>query len=214
LINNNLDINIPTALEVPVDEASTPSQAQWNMELNDQELLQSANIIEKDLFKFYLSNGEDRSVTVIFFRDTDYLLFEQWGKNSYKRVKVYLKQWLEVCDCTERAYKELEKLCKGEKDVSYRQHIGSNMYVDIHAPYRCVHIRRFLPNNKGELKATEEGVSLRLREFDELCNKMQEIADLTELNKVVRCLDQSDHANRMGFLACSNCNPNTYKFYL
>lgn len=104
-----------------------------------------------------------------------------------------------------------------EKTLNCKIHLGSNIYITVKHPIARVDIRCWwLPQDRDEVVPTKKGISLTFAQWDNLKNSMTLIKELLseELEEVVFCENSNDHLNQMGYLSCSNCNPNEYMSYI
>lgn len=129
------------------------------------------------------------------------LNLEKWKK---------LEEWKSAqIDSSIEEYKNFEK-------VDYMAHLGSNYHVSLCNAFPLVNIRRwFLPEDEQEIKPTRTGISLTLPQWEKLKMAMTVVRDILgdELEKVSFCELSDSHLGQMGYLTCSNCNPNTYMNY-
>jgi Transcriptional Coactivator p15 (PC4) len=98
---------------------------------------------------------------------------------------------------------------KANQEIEYYKHIGGRFYVTITKDFKCVNFRKyFLPHNATKERPTRGGISLRLSEWDQLLPKIQELhLSLPELKEAKPCYSSLDHANQMGYISCTECNP-------
>lgn len=100
---------------------------------------------------------------------------------------------------------------KSQDSQSYKTHVGGNLYVTMGAPYRVVHLRDYwLRPGASEVQPTRRGCGLRFSEWDTFKTKCVGILRRIEpsLTYLKPCLEREDHANQLGYLTCSECNPN------
>jgi hypothetical protein len=107
----------------------------------------------------------------------------------------------------------LENLNQG-KDVDYEVHLGGNVYLSLTSPYNCVDIRQKYQDERGVIRFTRRGVSLRRSEwlklkqaFGDILGAVPEADDLP-----TPCLMRDDHMNPLGALECKECTPNGYRY--
>ena len=74
---------------------------------------------------------------------------------------------------------------------------------------KCVNIRRyFIPPNSTKERPTRSGIALRLDEWETLISTIHDLhGTLPELKDATPCYASEDHANQIGYLNCSECNP-------
>jgi len=94
----------------------------------------------------------------------------------------------------------------------YSTHLGGNVYASVQSSGVCVDIRQYwLPPNQTKVVPTKKGICLRPSEYTKLKDTARVIGDFVpELSSTVPCPYQSDHLNQLGFLKCSECNPDHY----
>lgn len=131
------------------------------------------------------------------------------GKPSHKNAILPLRRWKEL-EMTVVKIDNAVAEVKGGKDVSYKWHIGGNVYVTVCKNFPTVDIRHFWdPRRDGNVVATRKGVSLRYRQYEQLKACIELLTQsLPELEGITPCYMQNDHSNQMGFLRCAECNPN------
>ena len=106
-----------------------------------------------------------------------------------------------------RVYRQSLALKNGKP---YQSHLGGNVYCTVRENNPCVDIRQFWKPDE-EIVPCKKGLCLRPGEYQSLKRMIPDIgAAIPELSCVVPCQFQSDHANQLGFLRCSECNPNDY----
>lgn len=89
----------------------------------------------------------------------------------------------------------------------YQKHLGGNVHCTVKEGNPCVDIRQFW--KPEEVILCKKGLCLRPGEYRRLKQSILGIgAAVPELSSIVPCWAQSDHANQLGYLGCSECNPN------
>ena len=97
-------------------------------------------------------------------------------------------------------------------DVDMNLHMGGNVHATLTSPYECVNVHYWFM--KDEKLRPGRGVSLRVPEWKELCLADKQLDDnVPELATTVECMQQEDHQNLMGMLACQECHPNDWDRY-
>ena len=131
------------------------------------------------------------------------------NNNTGKFIEIPAVHWasflLMQADIDEAVKQLLEK-----KAVNYFEHFGGGyLYVSVSTGIRCVDLRRFYKNDKGEIKPTKQGLALRISEWKELMNLLPLIMSFEpELLVVCPCSMREDHLNDPSIvLACSECSP-------
>ena len=100
-----------------------------------------------------------------------------------------------------------EKVKAGCIDT-YQQHIGGAWYVSLSPGYRCVNIRQWYKNGKGEIKPTRRGIALRLSEWEKLKDVLRLIpVDVPQLTNYQTCF----HLGQLEWLDCHECHPFGYE---
>jgi hypothetical protein len=91
----------------------------------------------------------------------------------------------------------------------YATHLGRNVYASVKISGICADLRQhWLPPNQTEVVPTKKGITLRPGEYAKLKDVASVICDFVPVrNSVVPCPYRSDHINQLGFLSCSECNP-------
>ena len=106
---------------------------------------------------------------------------------------------------------EARELNKKSRPVNYRVHIGHGIYVSVTDRYLCVDLRHFyVPYGLSEdnAKPTKCGIALRLDERSALLDMLPILYAANPLLADTKpCCENSDHANQLGMLDCSACNP-------
>ena len=101
---------------------------------------------------------------------------------------------------------------KGGKDVNVMIHLGGNIHASVQSPYQGINIRqwfRYQNMNQvmGEFKPGW-GIFLKSGEWTEFCKVNSCLDELVpELSETIYYMDQSDHMNQLGGIACMECNP-------
>ena len=128
-------------------------------------------------------------------------------------VVVCLRVAGHICNVTgHKLTKNLENSTE-KRDRSTFAFISATAYMHPSAMVMCVDLRRFyMPYGlEGEhnIRPTKEGLALRLEdEWGALLDLMPIIhAANPELAAAKPCCDNDDHANQLGMLCCSGCNP-------
>ncbi|KAJ8303809.1 hypothetical protein KUTeg_018732 [Tegillarca granosa] len=139
-------------------------------------------------------------------------LYQVGFRGSYptkKGVALNLEMWKKL---EERYIEDIDYAIKNfdnkEEEINTRIHLGR--------PFARVDVRRwFMPADDHEIVPTQKGVSLTFKQWDYVKNAMQLVRQLLgeELDKVTFCEDSNDHQNQLGYLRCSNCNPNYFTAY-
>ncbi|CAG2237713.1 unnamed protein product [Mytilus edulis] len=123
-----------------------------------------------------------------------------------KGISLSLNRWKLLTN----SFDKLDQALAEQKDHS--SHLGGNVYSSVQARANCVNIRQYwLPPNETEVVPTRKGITLRPGEYAKLKDVASVIGDFVpELNSIVPCPYSSDHQNQLGFLRCSECNPDNF----
>ncbi len=166
--------------------------------------------------------GTDRELSIVEGVHGDVVLelrrFSVDGKKVLNFVQMNQKNYLELRsviqdDCSEGVRSHLQKIMEGQ-EVHQKWHLGSNLYVSVDSPYKCVQIREWNQTPSGRCLATRIGISLSPSSFKKLCSIDVDMDKLIpELCDTTRCAFSPDHQNMLGALACGFCNPNGYLNY-
>jgi hypothetical protein len=130
-------------------------------------------------------------------------------KPSRRGVTMPLKRYVMLRDSLKELSNSLKDVCLG-RNVNLKIHLGANMFASVQSPYRCVNLRQWFQDTNG-VNRPGNGVSLTVALWDKFL-----LADaglysiLPELNNTLRCMEEADHGNQLGFLKCSECNPDGF----
>jgi len=102
-----------------------------------------------------------------------------------------------------------------DKPVSYRHLIGGGYYVSVASGFNCINIRTFfLPYGQTDIKPTRRGLALRLHEWMDMKNIIENIdSAYYELGTALPCYLRDCHQNQIGTLECCECNPFKLLFF-
>ena len=153
----------------------------------------------------------------VYFRVTDDGIdIGQWWtdisgalKPTRRGVTMPLKRYVILRDSLEKLSNDLNAVCLG-KNMNSKIHLGANMFASVQSPYRCVNLRQWFQDKNG-VNRPGNGVSLTVPMWDKFL-----LADaglytvLPRLNNTLRCMEEADHSNQLGFLKCSECNPESF----
>ena len=152
------------------------------------------------------SLGNGRSIRVCEWKGEKRVDLREWSddKPTKKGISLTLLRWKSFLDFMS----EVDKALKS--DDAYRLHLGGNVYCTVKENNPCVDIRQYWKPQE-DVVPTKKGLCLRPEEYQRLKDFLPKIGEaLPELDTIVPCLFQSDHANQLGFLKCPECNPNDY----
>ena len=156
--------------------------------------------------------GNNRFVRVTEWKGDLRVDIREWEQKNEKLVptkkgiSLSLQRWKLLVDCLEYIDQALTD------KTDYKSHLGRNMYATSRPNSLCVDLRQhFLPQNQTEVVPTRKGITLRPTEYAKLKDVTRIIGDFVpELSSVVPCPYRSDHMNQLGFLTCSECNPDHF----
>ena len=134
-----------------------------------------------------------------------------------KRIHLNTAQWVDL-----RMYAEqittVTRVEGSEQEDERRWHLGGNVYATIKKGWPFVDFRKFwipedcirkdcmLPGD-FQVRPSKHGISLTYEEWYRLTELMEPFeSTIPGLKEQQSCL--MDHANQMGMLRCSHCNPN------
>ena len=153
--------------------------------------------------------GNQRYVKVCEWKGEIRADLREWDgdKPTKKGISLTLMRWKCLVDNVDNVDEALKN------GTAYQLHLGGNVYCTVRENNPCnpcVDIRQFWkPEN--EVVPCKKGMCLRPVEYRRLKEVLPEVgASIPELSSVVPCAFQSDHANQLGYLRCSECNPNDY----
>lgn len=103
---------------------------------------------------------------------------------------------------------QIEKLRNKEGNVSFRFHLGGGIFLSANSDFPTINVRRyFLPDGQTSPHPTKKGIALRLREWDAIVEKFDDITKLLDKDIMPCFLVEDHHLNmEMGF-NCPECNP-------
>ena len=156
--------------------------------------------------------GRGKIIRSCVWKDEPRIDIREWGTPTHPTkngVSLPLKRYLILRDNIHRISVALADLKKGGK-VVLKEHLGRNVYAHVQTPYNGVNIRQwFKPKEDGDHLLPGKGIFLNSLEWNEFCKVDECMNDfVTELKDTVRCIDQTDHCNQLGYIACGECNPN------
>ncbi len=128
---------------------------------------------------------------------------------TIKEFCLNLQRWNQLVWNLEEIKLAVDDQVEG-KEIRFTQHLGGNHYVRVNSGFEVVDLRRFwLPDGQSEIRATRNGIALKFDEFRKLTSFLPHIEKVVpELTDVQPCYMEPDHANLLGALYCSECNPN------
>lgn len=97
-------------------------------------------------------------------------------------------------------------------------HVGGNLHAIIKPRYRVVDLRDYwLPPNLDTVVPTRRGCGIRFSEWGVFKRRCLRIIQMVEpsLSCIQPCFTRDDHMNQIGYLSCTECNPNpSYDTYM
>ena len=103
---------------------------------------------------------------------------------------------------------EIDTRVKAGCVETFQEHIGGGWYVSLSPGYKCVNIRRWYKNGKGETKPTRHGIALLLPEWEKLKEVLRCIpVDVPQLTNYQVCF----HLGQLEWLDCRECHPFGYE---
>ena len=157
-----------------------------------------------DVVNFALS--QQRYAQVCEWQGEKRIDLREWNNNipTKKGISLTLLRWKCLVDNLDKVDEALIN------NQSYSLHLGGNVYCKVRESNPCVDIRKYWKPEE-EIVPTRKGLCMRPREYLRLKEIVADVgAVIPELDGIVPCQFQSDHANQMGMLRCSECNPNDY----
>jgi hypothetical protein len=132
---------------------------------------------------------------------------------SKKGISMTVDNLIDLMYQKERITDALKLVEDEDGEVSFRHHIGRNIFVTVDTGREYVNIRQWcLPEGAEQVVPTRKGICLLTEEWNALLEHATEVEKLVpEVKGGVPCAYRDDHANQVGLLSCSHCNPNTYQ---
>lgn len=139
----------------------------------------------------------------------EYAFEEKFVLPAIREFRLSLERWnqivLNIADIEQTMVEH-----KNGRDVRFELHLGGNYYLHINSGFEAVNLRKYqIPAKANDIQPTRTGTVLKFEEFDRLVSLIPEIERLVpELATIQPCYMQPDHANVLGALYCTECNPN------
>ena len=135
------------------------------------------------------------------------IIIKEWDgeKVTNPGVKLNISRFLMILHNAEVINQSMERILKGEREISKRIHLGGGFYLTCNSPYKTIGIRLWKNNASGQLYPTTEGQTLKFTEWEEfvkISNKM--FSERVELFIHIPCLMQSDKEGH-NKLTCPEC---------
>ena len=147
--------------------------------------------------------GNDKNIGITY----DSMENSIWLCNYYKNTSINLplKRWKIFSNELQAVQEQVQKLKENEV-CKYKLHLGGLMFCSVSSPFKCVNIRKWYRHNyTGELRASQKGTALKLHEFEDLCNKIEEISSVAGTDQIRTC--KQDHPDIADETFCAECNP-------
>ena len=130
-----------------------------------------------------------------------------------KIVTLNYSRWKMISTMVDEINERLESALKSE-DVTFRRHLGGNVYLSVSKKFPFVDLRKFFyPKDQIVPYATRRGIALRAKEWSKLNRLIPHIDRLLKMDSLTPCLLSEHPQAQMGALACSECNPFNYDMY-
>ena len=125
-----------------------------------------------------------------------------------KKIEFPMYRWATFVHTIDDIDKQVQIL-KDMKSVFYMCHIGGGYYVSVANGFFCVDLRKFYLNKDlDEIRASRSGIALKLKEWDSLKEAITKLHQVfPHLLSQVPCSQQSDHANHIAAMECTECYP-------
>lgn len=150
--------------------------------------------------------GNRRYVKVGEWKGEKRVDLREWENNkpTMKGISLTLNPWKNFVDILDYVDEALQN------GTVYQNYLGGNVYCTVKEGNPCMDIRQFWKPAE-EVVPTKKGLCLRPGEYQRLKEVIPGIGvSILELSSIVHCAFQSDHANQLGYLRCSECNPNDF----
>lgn len=131
----------------------------------------------------------------------------EWNGNvpTKKGIRLTLMRWKNFID--QIVYVDAA-LTKKE---AYECHLGGNVYCTVREGNPCVDIRQYWKPEETVVP-TRKGLCLRPAEYKKLKENLTVInKENPQVDTILPCYLQGDHMNQLGYLKCSECNPNDFQ---
>lgn len=142
----------------------------------------------------YLANlGNEREVRVCIVNNTKEIVIGELEGDDRQGITLDRCQWTQLMGFAQNATKAMQSMQDEENsEINYMQDLGGDIYLQVHSPFRCVTVRKFVsapysdpllpyphcPAYKGkELCPTKDGISLRVLEWNRLTERLQLISN-------------------------------------
>ena len=93
---------------------------------------------------------------------------KEWdGKTVNSSVGLSVSKFVMILHNSEFVSQQLARICMGDKNIEVKVHIGELFYITCSSPYKVVQFRKWRKNKDDQLFPTKEGISLKLKEWEE-----------------------------------------------
>jgi hypothetical protein len=152
-------------LFIGLDRIEDQHNAEKRMRTDDEDSRDEPLLHENIEREMYLSVLEDHDETKVHLR--------VYGKSddgsqypTRKGIALDLEKWKKITEVTEDIDHEIKKH-DAEIHVSYRKHLGENVYVTIESEYSLVNIRKWwMPPNEKKIVPTRKGAALTFHQCE------------------------------------------------
>ena len=178
----------------------TPTEVHFRHELEPTEVH----------FRYELGTTE-RRVTLSKCADSDVITLV----HASKIVTLNYSRWKMISMMVSEINETLEAALKSE-DISFRRHLGGNVYLSVSKKFPFVDLRKFFyPKDQLQITpyATRRGIALRAKEWSKLSKLIPHIDRILKMDSFIPCFLSDHHQAQMGALTCSECNPFNYDMY-
>ena len=139
---------------------------------------------------------------IISFDHSDkHIVFTQPDANKVFRLA--LEKWQKYLKNIEEVNEQFQCL-KNNKECNLKKHLGGLVFLTIGRPFLCVQYRQWRWDDHALItKPTYDGISLRIKEYENLLFSMEKINRLTENHSGNKC----NHTQWVDAILCESCTP-------
>ena len=135
------------------------------------------------------------------------IILKEWDgqKVTNPGVKLNISRFVMILHNVEIMNRSIDKILKGDRDISQKIHLGGGYYLTCNSPYKTIGIRLWKNNASGDLYPTSEGQTLKYKEWQEFVKiGNQMFLERVELFIFIPCLIQEDNQSH-NKLTCPEC---------
>lgn len=138
----------------------------------------------------YLANlGNEREVRVCIVNNTKEIVTGELEGDDRQGITLDRCQWTHLMWFAQNATKSMHSMQEENSEVNYMQNLGGGIYLQVHSPFRCVTVRKFVSSPYSDpfffpirivqhtmgkkLCPTKDGISLRVLEWNCLTERLQ-----------------------------------------